>query len=93
MLSKNKVFDNQIIILITTTEEGRTKDGKIINKEGIKDAQIIEGIDKIEMANLAKNAYNQNNDNLNNGNWQGGDMKCFYYRKERHQKNDRPLWK
>ncbi len=53
-LSKNKVFGSQIIILITTTENGRAKDGEIINKEGIKDAQIIEGIDKIEMASLAK---------------------------------------
>jgi hypothetical protein len=56
MLSKNKVFGNKIIILVTTTEEGRTKDGKIINKEEIKDGKIIKGIDKIEMASLAKNS-------------------------------------
>jgi hypothetical protein len=54
MLSKNKVFDNQIIILTTTSKEGRVKDGKIIDKEIIKDGKIIEGIDKIKMANLAK---------------------------------------
>jgi hypothetical protein len=41
MLSKNKVFDNQIIILATTSKEGRTKDGEIIDKEGIKDCKII----------------------------------------------------
>jgi hypothetical protein len=41
MLSKNKVFEGQIIILATTSKEGIAKDGK-----------IIEGIDK--MASLAK---------------------------------------
>jgi hypothetical protein len=35
-------------------EEGRAKDGKIIDKEGIKDGKIIKGIDKIEMASLAE---------------------------------------
>ncbi len=35
-LSKNKFFDNQIIILGMTIEKGRTKDGEIINKEKIK---------------------------------------------------------
>jgi pimeloyl-CoA synthetase len=53
-LSNNKKFNNQIIILVTTTEEGRTKDGKIIDKEGIKDEKIIKGIEKIEMASLAE---------------------------------------
>jgi hypothetical protein len=33
------------------TEERRANDGKITNKEGIKDGKIIEGINKIEMAN------------------------------------------
>jgi hypothetical protein len=54
MLNKNKFFDNQIIILTTTTKEGITKDGEIIDKEGIKDGKIIEGINKIKLANLAK---------------------------------------
>jgi hypothetical protein len=36
------------------TEEGRAKDGEIIDKEGIKDGKIIKGIEKIEMANLTK---------------------------------------
>jgi len=35
-------------------EEGRAKDGKIINKEGIKDGKIIEGINKIKMVNPIK---------------------------------------
>jgi hypothetical protein len=54
MLYKNKIFDSQIIILATTTKEGRAKDGEIIDKEEIKDGKIIEGIDKIKMANLVK---------------------------------------
>jgi hypothetical protein len=54
ILNKNKVFDNQITILTTTTKERRAKDGEIIDKEGIKDGKIIEGINKIELANLAK---------------------------------------
>jgi hypothetical protein len=37
-----------------TTKEGRAKDGKIIDKEEIKDGKIIEGIDKIEMASYSK---------------------------------------
>ncbi len=53
-LSKNKVFDNQIIILTMIIEEGRAKDGKIIDKEGIKDGKIIEGINKIKMVNPIK---------------------------------------
>ncbi len=36
------------------TEEGKTKDDEIIDKEGIKDGKIIKGINKIEMVNLAK---------------------------------------
>jgi hypothetical protein len=36
------------------TEEGKTKDGKITDKEGIKDGKIIEGINKIVMANLTE---------------------------------------
>jgi len=35
-------------------EEQRIRDGEITNKEGIKDGKIIEGIDKIEMANPTK---------------------------------------
>jgi hypothetical protein len=38
-LSKKKVFHNQIIILTTTIEKGRAKDGEIIDKEGIKDGK------------------------------------------------------
>jgi hypothetical protein len=34
------------------TKKWRAKDGKITNKEGIKDGNIIESIDKITMANL-----------------------------------------
>jgi hypothetical protein len=37
-----------------TTEEGRAKDGEIIDKEEIKDGRIIEGIDKIKMVSLTK---------------------------------------
>ncbi len=37
-----------------TIEEGRAKDGKIIDKEEIKDGKIIKGINKIEMVSLAK---------------------------------------
>jgi len=36
------------------TKEQRVGDGEITNKEGIKDGKIIEGIDKIEMANPTK---------------------------------------
>jgi hypothetical protein len=36
------------------TKERRMKDGKIIDKEKIKDGKIIEGINKIEMASLTK---------------------------------------
>jgi hypothetical protein len=36
------------------TKEGRAKDGKITNKEGIKDGKIIEGINKIKIANPIK---------------------------------------
>lgn len=53
-LNKNKIINNQIIILFTTIEEGKAKDGKIIDKEEIKDGKIIKGVDKIEMASLAE---------------------------------------
>jgi hypothetical protein len=36
------------------TEERRAKDGKITDKEGIKDGKFIEGINKIMMANLTE---------------------------------------
>jgi hypothetical protein len=36
------------------TKDGRAKDGKRINKDGIKDGKIIEVINKIEMASLVK---------------------------------------
>jgi len=53
-LSKNKVFHNKIIILTTTIKKGRAKYDKIIDKEGFKDGKIIEGINKMEMNNLAR---------------------------------------
>jgi len=42
-----------IFILIMTTEEGKVKDGEIIDKKKIKDGKTIKGINKIEMYNLA----------------------------------------
>jgi len=51
-LSKHKIIDNQIIILITITKEGKVKDGKIIDKKEIKDGKTIKGIDKIVMDNV-----------------------------------------
>ncbi len=53
-LSKNKIFGSKIIILIIIIEEGRAKDGEVTDKEAIKDDKIIEGIDKITMANLTE---------------------------------------
>lgn len=44
-------INNQIIILIMTTEEGKVKDGEKYNKKEIKDGQIIKGINKIVMDN------------------------------------------
>ncbi len=55
MLSKNEVFGSQIIIILTlTTEKGKAKDGKTINKDGMKDGKIFEVIDKIKMASLVE---------------------------------------
>ncbi len=51
-LNKNKIIDNQIIILTMTTKEGKVKDGEIIDKKEIKDGKTIKGIDKIVMDNL-----------------------------------------
>jgi hypothetical protein len=36
------------------TKEQKTKDGEIIDKEGIKDGKIIKDINKIKMANLVE---------------------------------------
>ncbi len=36
------------------TKDGRAKDGETINRDEIKDGNIIKVIDKIEMASLAK---------------------------------------
>jgi hypothetical protein len=55
MLSKNEVFGSQIIIILTMiTEKGKAKDGKTINKDGMKDGKILEVIDKIKMASLVE---------------------------------------
>jgi hypothetical protein len=39
-LSKNKLFNNKIIIYMIT-KEGRAKDGKIIDNNRMKDVKII----------------------------------------------------
>ncbi len=36
------------------TEKGKAKDGKTINKDGMKDGKILEVIDKIKMASLVE---------------------------------------
>ncbi len=51
-LSKNKIINNQIIILTMTTKEGKIKDGEVIDKKEIKDGKTIEGINKIMMDNV-----------------------------------------
>ncbi len=50
-LSKSKIIDSWIIILLMTIEEGKIKDGDIIDKKEIKDGETIKGIGMIKMDN------------------------------------------